>query len=63
MEFTKETFNLIYFDNFVTNSANFVSVQLTIANKKCPAHNERFGASGGVSRLKSSTNLQVLCPA
>ena len=27
------------------------------------AANERFGASGGVSRSKSSTNLQVLRPA
>jgi len=28
--------------------------------QKMPAANERFGASGGVSRSKSSANLQVL---
>jgi len=30
---------------------------------KTPAANARFGASGGVSRSKSSANLQVLHPA
>jgi len=31
--------------------------------QKKPAHNERFGASGAVSRLKVCTNLQVLRPS
>ena len=30
---------------------------------KMAAHNGRFGVSGGVTRLKVSANLQVLCPA
>jgi hypothetical protein len=28
-----------------------------------PAHNERFGASGGVARLKVCADLQVLRPS
>jgi hypothetical protein len=32
-------------------------------NRKCTAANERFHASGGVTRPKGSANLQVLCPA
>jgi len=34
-----------------------------IKKKKMPAANERFAASGGVSRPKGSANLQVLHPA
>jgi hypothetical protein len=32
-------------------------------NIKTPATNERFGASGGVARLKVCANLQVLRPS
>jgi len=34
-----------------------------VCEDKNTAANARFGASGGVSRSKSSANLQVLCPA
>ena len=36
---------------------------MTMTRHKMPAHNERFGASGAVARLKVCANLEVLRPS